>query len=72
MKKHSINIKLKRSIFLASMFMTLLTVQPMLAQEDFEDDVDDEEEPAAPIDNYILVGLLAGGFLGIVKMNKLQ
>jgi hypothetical protein len=48
--------------------MTFLTVQPVMAQEEFEEDVDDE--PAAPIDDYIIIGLIAGGFLGLTKMQR--
>ena len=67
MKKHLILIK--KSIFTLTIFMTLLTVQPAMAQpEEFEEDVDDE--PAAPIDDYIIIGLIAGGFIGLTKMQK--
>jgi hypothetical protein len=66
MKKHMTSIK--KSIFAFTIFMTFLTVQPVMAQEEFEEDVDDE--PAAPIDDYIIIGLIAGGFLGLTKMQR--
>ncbi|MBF0695535.1 MAG: hypothetical protein IR153_10815 [Flavobacterium sp.] len=46
----------------------MLTTQPAMAQEEFEDDV--EDVPAAPINDYILVGVLAGGLLGLSKMQR--
>ena len=67
MKKHSISIK--KSIFAFTIFTTLLFVQPAIAQpEDFEEDVDDE--PAAPIDDYVIVGLIAGSFLGLTRSQR--
>ena len=66
MTKHITSIK--KSIFALTIFMTALTVQPAMAQEEFEEDVDDE--PAAPIDDYIIIGLIAGGFLGLTEMQR--
>ena len=67
MKKHLILIK--KSIFTLTIFMTLLTVQPAMAQpEEFEEDVDDE--PAAPIDDYIYYGLVTGACAGIVFLKR--
>ena len=45
----------------------MFTVQPILAQDGFDDDVDDE--PAVPIDgSYIIMGLIAGAYFGIKKL----
>ena len=59
---------IKKSIFAFTIFMTLLTVQPAMAQEEFEEDVDDE--PAAPIDDYIYYGLAIGAISGIKFIRK--
>jgi hypothetical protein len=66
MKKHMTSIK--KSIFAFTIFMTALTVQPAMAQEEFEDDVDDE--PAAPIDDYIYYGLILGAVSGFVFLKR--
>ncbi len=63
MKKRSFSI-----LCLFVIFFTMLTTQPAMAQEEFEDDV--EDVPAAPINDYILVGVLAGGLLGLSKMQR--
>ena len=59
---------IKKSIFAFTIFMTFLTVQPVMAQEEFEEDVDDE--PAAPIDDYIYYGLVVGALSGIILLRK--
>ncbi|MBF0695533.1 MAG: hypothetical protein IR153_10805 [Flavobacterium sp.] len=51
----------------------MLTIQPAMAQEndgpeDFPDDV--EDVPAAPINDYILVGVAAAGILGYRFIRK--
>ena len=66
MKKHMTSIK--KSIFAFTIFMTFLTVQPVMAQEEFEEDVDDE--PAAPIDDYIYYGLIMGVLSGIILLKR--
>jgi hypothetical protein len=66
MKKHMTSIK--KSIFAFTILMTFLTVQPVMAQEEFEEDVDDE--PAAPIDDYIYYGLVVGALSGIILLRK--
>ena len=61
---------MKPQLLLITLLMTMLSIQPVLAQpDDFPPDVDDE--PAAPIDgNYIILGLIAGAFFGIRFLNK--
>jgi uncharacterized membrane-anchored protein YitT (DUF2179 family) len=66
MKKHMTSIK--KSIFAFTILMTFLTVQPVMAQEEFEEDVDDE--PAAPIDDYIYYGLIMGVLSGIILLKR--
>ena len=66
MKKHMTSIK--KCIFAFTIFMTFLTVQPVMAQEEFEEDVDDE--PAAPIDDYIYYGLIMGVLSGIILLKR--
>ncbi len=56
--------KLRRLLFLGA-FIVLGTAQ-VSAQITFPDDVDDET-PAAPIDGFIGVGLLAGAYFGLRK-----
>ena len=59
----------KPQVLFITLLMTILSIQPMLAQDGFDDDVDDE--PAVPIDgNYIVLGLMAGAFFGIRFLNK--
>ncbi len=48
---------------------TFLSVQNAQAQIIFPDDVDDEA-PAAPIDGFILAGLLAGAYFGLTKKKE--
>jgi len=61
---------MKKNIMLLSFFLMLLMVQPAMAQEGFDEDVDDE--PAAPIDGYIYAGLIAGVFIAIRKLKKAE
>ena len=57
----------KPQVLFITLLMTMLSIQPMLAQDGFDDDVDDE--PAVPIDgSYIVLGLIAGAFFGIKKL----
>ena len=59
----------KPQLLLITLLLTMLSIQPMVAQDEFEDDVDDE--PAVPIDgNYLIIGLLAGAYFGIRFLNK--
>ena len=59
----------KPQLLFITLLMTILSIQPMLAQDGFDDDVDDE--PAVPIDgSYIVLGLMAGAFFGIRFLNK--
>ena len=59
----------KPQVLFITLLMTILSIQPMLAQDGFDDDVDDE--PAVPIDgSYIVLGLMAGTFFGIRFLNK--
>lgn len=61
---------MKKNILLLSFFLMLLMVQPVMAQEGFDEDVDDE--PAAPINGYVYAGLVAGVFLAIRKLKKAE
>lgn len=61
---------MRKNVLRFSFFLMLLTIQPVMAQEDFPDDVDDE--PKAPIDTYIYAGLIVGGFLAIRKLKKAE
>ena len=59
----------KPQLLLITLLLTMLSIQPMVAQDEFEDDVDDE--PAVPIDgSYLIIGLLAGAYFGIRFLNK--
>lgn len=59
---------LKAKFVLAFLFVSFsaTTVQ---AQDGFEEDVDDEVA-AAPIDGFLVSGLIAGAVLGIRKIRK--
>ena len=60
-------IYIKRQLLFFTIIATMFTVQPILAQDGFDDDVDDE--PAVPIDgSYIIMGLIAGAYFGIKKL----
>jgi len=60
-----------RKIFLAIAFFLTILVSPALhAQTGFEDDVDDEAPPEAPIDGLLTAGLIAGAFLGYSFLKK--
>ena len=59
----------KPQLLLITLLLTMLSIQPMVAQDEFEDDVNDE--PAVPIDgSYLIIGLLAGAYFGIRFLNK--
>jgi len=68
MRRQAIHIK--RQLLFFTIIATMFTVQPILAQDDFEDDVDDE--PAVPIDNYVYVGMILGVGLGIRYLKSKQ
>ena len=58
---------IKRKFIQVTLLLTLFFAQPMMAQDGFDDDVDDE--PAVPIDgSYIVIGLIAGAYFGIRKL----
>ncbi len=60
---------IKRKFLQFTLLLTLFCAQPMLAQDGFDPDVDDE--PAVPIDgSYIVLGLIAGAYFGIRFLNK--
>ena len=61
---------IKRKFIQFTLLLTLFCAQPMLAQDGFDDDVDDEG-PAVPIDgSYIVIGLIAGAYFGIRFLKK--
>ncbi len=61
----------KPQLLLITLLLTMLSIQPMVAQDEFEDDVDDE--PAVPIDgSYLVMGLIAGAYFGIKKLKFAQ
>ncbi len=63
---------IKRKFLQFTLLLTLFCAQPILAQDGFDDDVDDET-PAVPIDgSYIVMGLLAGAYVGIKKLKARQ
>ncbi len=64
----TIQKSIKTKLFLASLFIVLSTAS-LKAQDGFEDDVDDEVA-VAPIDGFIVAGLIAGSVLGIKKIRK--
>ena len=64
-KKH-----MQKTIMMLAFFLTTLSIQPAIAQEGFDPDVDDQ--PAAPIDGYIYAGLIAGAFIAILKLRKTE
>lgn len=60
-----------RKIFLAiAFFLTVLVSPALYAQTGFEDDVDDETPPEAPINGLLTAGLIAGAFLGYRFLKK--
>ena len=60
---------IKRKFIQVTLLLTLFCAQPMMAQDGFDDDVDDE--PAVPIDgSYIVLGLIAGAYFGIRFLKK--
>ncbi len=60
---------IKRKFIQFTLLLTLFCAQPMMAQDGFDDDVDDE--PAVPIDgSYIVLGLIAGAYFGIRFLKK--
>ena len=60
---------IKRKFIQVTLLLTLFFAQPMMAQDGFDDDVDDE--PAVPIDgSYIVIGLIAGAYFGIRFLKK--
>lgn len=63
----SILRNLKTKLFLASLFV-VLSATSLKAQDGFPDDVNDE--PAVPIDGFVVAGLIAGAALGIKKIRK--
>lgn len=65
----SISKSLKKKIMFASLFLVFSTFQAS-AQDPFDDNVDDQNAPAAPIDGLIVVGLIAGSVYGIKKIRK--
>lgn len=64
----SISKNIKTKLFLASLFV-ILSVTNLSAQDGFDPDVDDETA-AAPIDGFIVAGLIAGSVLGIKKIRN--
>lgn len=63
----SISHNLTKTLFLASLFLILSTTIAS-AQDTFPDDVNDE--PAVPIDGFVISALIAGSILGIRKLRK--
>lgn len=51
-------------------FIFLFISSTLIAQEDFEDDTDDSGAPAAPIDGFIIVSLVAGSAFGYQKLKS--
>ncbi len=66
MKKSTPQIKFTAGLLLA---FTLFTATPSQAQIAFPDDVSDET-PAAPIDGFLGLGVLAGLCYGVGKLRK--
>lgn len=62
-------IKFKKQIIIALSFM-LLNSSGAFAQSGFEEDVDDEAAPAAPINENIYLGLVGGVFLGYFLLRR--
>ncbi len=61
---------IKRKLIQFILLLTLFCAPPMLAQDGFDDDVDDQA-PAVPIDgSYIVLGLIAGAYFGIRFLKK--
>ena len=65
----NISNSLKKKLFVASLFLLFSTIN-VNAQDSFDDNVNDE--PAAPIDGFIIAGLIAGSVFGIKKIRKSQ
>ena len=65
----NISNSFKKKIFIASLFLLFSAIN-VNAQDSFDDNVNDE--PAAPIDGFIVAGLIAGSVYGIKKIRKSQ
>jgi len=61
---------MKKNLFMLAFLLMVLSIQPVMAQEGFDPDVDDQ--PAAPIDGYLYTGLIAGACIAILKLRKRQ
>jgi hypothetical protein len=68
-KKRTITT-LKRVLILSVLFLFVFSMQTVQAQS-FPDDVDDTA-PAAPIDSYMYLGLIAAAIYGYVLLRKTQ
>ena len=62
-------IKFTKKIALITLCFTLLISSGAFAQTGFDDNVDDET-PAAPINENIYFGLVAGTFLGYFLLRR--
>lgn len=65
----NISKSLKKKIVFATLCL-LFSAGTVSAQDPFDENVNDE--PAAPIDGFLIAGLIAGSAFGISKIRKNQ
>jgi|GEM_PF-3444882 len=71
----SISHNLRRKLFMTSLFLVLFTSfasaqadeEPI---DEWEQGPDVNDEPAVPIDGFLIAGLVAGSFLAVRKLKK--
>lgn len=72
----SISHNLRQKLFITSLFLVMFTsvatAQDGEPIDEWEEGPDVNDEPEAPIDNYLFLGLVAGSFLAIRKLKKTE
>lgn len=62
----------KRTLFVLLIMMMIPFAAAAQDDIDFEDDVDDEEQPRTPINNLLMAGLIVGTAIGYRFLKKDQ
>lgn len=72
----SISHNLRKKLFITSLFLVMFTSFATAQDNDgepideWEEGPDVNDEPAAPIDEYLFAGMIVGSFLAIRKLKK--